>query len=501
MYSLGLTYYGNGDVNTAADVNGNWTYGYDAFNRLATAQTPPSNPTLAYSYSYDRFGNRWNQAVTTGTGSPVSLAINGNNRISTAGYQYDAAGNLLMDNLNCYSYDAENRLSSVAPETSPGSDVCGATTMSYLYDPDGRRVAKVQNGAVVKQFYYNAAGQEIAETNASGALQRAEIFAGGRHLATWSNNATYFNHADWLGTERARSNSSGLQCETITSLPFGDGEAPTGNCSSPEPSPNHFTGLERDTESGLDHTKARQYPSNLGRWLTPDPGGRNVVTITDPQTWNMYAYNRNNPTSLTDPTGLYNTSCNSKDISKCSVDIQNFEKNRQKDLKSLDNRVRAAAGAYGAFNDGNKVNLKFDAGLNHGSAVQDKDARGRPKDTVTVTLPGGMGTDARGYGLVADEGSHVNDFNNTMRGYTSPTLRQTEVRAYQTQAAAVLDYGVGSAMGYTTISSPDSPARLVLLQPTDAYADAANARSITEWLLQEPLYSNQNLDAPAYVKP
>ena len=31
---------------------------------------------------------------------------------------------------------------------------------------------------------------------------------------------------------------------------------------------NHykFTGMERDTETGLDHTQFRQYASNLGRW-------------------------------------------------------------------------------------------------------------------------------------------------------------------------------------------------------------------------------------------
>ena len=48
----------------------------------------------------------------------------------------------------------------------------------------------------------------------------------------------------------------------------------------------------------------REYNSNWGRWLTPDPGGKNVVHLDDPQTWNMYAYTRNNFTTLTDPSGL-----------------------------------------------------------------------------------------------------------------------------------------------------------------------------------------------------
>jgi len=61
---------------------------------------------------------------------------------------------------------------------------------------------------------------------------------------------------------------------------------------------------ERDQESGLDPTPNRMYASQYGRWLTPDPAGTKAVTLTDPQTWNMYAYVRNNPTTLTDPSGL-----------------------------------------------------------------------------------------------------------------------------------------------------------------------------------------------------
>ncbi len=69
---------------------------------------------------------------------------------------------------------------------------------------------------------------------------------------------------------------------------------------------NHykFDGMERDSESGLDHTLHRQYASNYGRWLSPDPGGVKVVNLEDPQTWNLYSFVRDTPTTLTDPTGL-----------------------------------------------------------------------------------------------------------------------------------------------------------------------------------------------------
>lgn len=39
------------------------------------------------------------------------------------------------------------------------------------------------------------------------------------------------------------------------------------------------------------------------RFLTPDPAGAEAVDPSDPQTWNQYAYVRNNPLNATDPTG------------------------------------------------------------------------------------------------------------------------------------------------------------------------------------------------------
>jgi RHS repeat-associated protein len=62
-----------------------------------------------------------------------------------------------------------------------------------------------------------------------------------------------------------------------------------------------FTGKERDAESGLDNFDARYLGSSMGRFMSPDPVGGHTE---DPQTLNRYAYVRNNPLSLTDPTGL-----------------------------------------------------------------------------------------------------------------------------------------------------------------------------------------------------
>jgi len=54
-------------------VNGNWSYSYDDFNRLSTV----SNSSLmqAFSYTYDRYGNRWHQDVTAGTGGTEHLTF------------------------------------------------------------------------------------------------------------------------------------------------------------------------------------------------------------------------------------------------------------------------------------------------------------------------------------------------------------------------------------------------------------------------------------------
>jgi RHS repeat-associated protein len=255
-----------------------------------------------FSYVYDRFGNRWqqngsNSFIATFTGNNPGNPQN-NNRMD--GYSYDAAGNMTSDGTNVYTYDAENRITQV---NLPGTN--GALVATYVYDADGHRVQKVStvgnnsDPAGTWIFFYDQAGRWVQEFNSpNNIFVRGNFYAGGRHVAFVGGGNTTFSHSDWLGTERMRNGySSPTNLESCSSLPFGDGLS----CTNSDISPAHFTGKDRDAATGLDNFGARFDSSSLGRFMSPDPFGGHQE---DPQTLNRYAYVRNNPLNLTDPTGL-----------------------------------------------------------------------------------------------------------------------------------------------------------------------------------------------------
>lgn len=66
---------------------------------------------------------------------------------------------------------------------------------------------------------------------------------------------------------------------------------------------SHFTGKERDAETGLDYFGARYLSGVQGRFTSVDPVIITPVRMLDPQCFNLYAYARNNPLKFIDPTG------------------------------------------------------------------------------------------------------------------------------------------------------------------------------------------------------
>ena len=249
---------------------------------------------------------RWSQTATgTGYASAVQpqLTFNGSNGVNTNridGWSYDNAGNLLNDKIHTYTYDAENRIATLsgAPE--------------YIYDAEGRRVAKTNSsGAPTSVYILGLGGEQVTELNSSGAWVHSNVFAGGGRLLVsyegpaGTDTAGYHYHlTDWLGTKRMQTTATGNQEETCMSYPFGDGLSCTGGADATE---HHFTGKERDTESGLDYFEARYLTSDLGRFMTPDwadfPEAVPYADFGNPQSLNLYEYVLNNPTGKPDEDG------------------------------------------------------------------------------------------------------------------------------------------------------------------------------------------------------
>jgi len=313
VYSLGLTYAGNGNVLTSNDSeNGNWTYQYDNVNRLQWAKLNGQY----FNYYPDQYGNMYCTAPAGTTysctpthGSNLPLSFNTtNNQISDGGiHQYDPAGNMTQDGTHGYVYDLENRLTCVL-----GTDgTCtSASAMNYFYDAAGQRVGK-QQANTLEDYVYDPEGHIISVHDGSANLLRAEIYTGGRHLATLNpganNGPLFYNFADWLGTERVRTtviNGTVTVAESCQDTPYGMNLTCATFPGIADSSPMHFTGKQRDYESGLDYFNARYNASQIGRFMTPDPFALSPLHIINPQRWNMYAYTLNNPTSFTDPTGL-----------------------------------------------------------------------------------------------------------------------------------------------------------------------------------------------------
>jgi RHS repeat-associated protein len=224
--------------------------------------------------------------------------------------------------VNGYTYDGEGRLCAVAVPQYTG----GVILTQYIYDAEGTRVAKGTNTnlnagcdtsgttfTLTNTYIIGSSGEQLTETDGSGNWLHTNVYAVGKLLATYSYTDsthtatdTYFALSDWLGTKRAVVSAGG--CGTgYVSLPYGDSLTPSslpGFTQCPDATENHFTGKERDAESGKDYFGKRYYASSMGRWMSPDR-----VTLTDERilnpanTLNLYTYGANNPLKYVDPDG------------------------------------------------------------------------------------------------------------------------------------------------------------------------------------------------------
>ncbi|MGD0941559.1 MAG: DUF4329 domain-containing protein [Terracidiphilus sp.] len=342
-------------------IMGTWSFTYDTLNRLTMASAnQPGNPDTNYCWGYDAFGNR-----TIQIGSPSAFAVGSpvapgsqpcqpasgaaftsvwsnqspanNNRLAATsaapgGVSYDASGDVTYDGKNQYLYDGAGRICAVYSIPMPNV----STMIGYLYDAGGTRVAKgtitawscdpgVNGFQTTNDYILGPGGEQVTEmgvdTTAGSngtplAPQHTNVYAAGTLLGTYDNDGLHFYFNDPLGTRRAQTDYAGVIEQTCASLPYGD----LLNCTTPPnsggsaypasliaPTEQHFTGKERDTESGNDYFGARYYSSAMGRFMSPDWSAKAepvpYAKLDNPQSLNLYAYVLNNPVGNRDPDG------------------------------------------------------------------------------------------------------------------------------------------------------------------------------------------------------
>ena len=119
-----------------------------------------------------------------------------------------------------------------------------------------------------------------------------------------NTDGTYTDSSMWLdsgfGSLRVATDETGWAgpADRIDYYPFG---LRLGADYATQASRRHYTGHERDINTGLDYMKARYSTATLARFQSVDPIRGKPAS---PQSWNRFAYVRNNPMHFVDPTGM-----------------------------------------------------------------------------------------------------------------------------------------------------------------------------------------------------
>ena len=314
-------------------------------------------------------------------------------------YSYDADGNLTSDGRWNYTWDAENRLTSM--EARPNVPAEARLRLEFAYDWSGRRIQKqvyswdAVNGYMrqsVTRFVYDG-WNLMAEIDETGAPVRSYVWgqdlsgslegAGGTGglLLVRQGSDTYQVGYDASGNATTLVNAaSGKAAASYDYDPFGNTLKAVGEFASSNPF--RFSTKYADAETGLVYYGERYYQPQTGRWLGRDPLGE----AGGP---NLYAFVGNSPVGHIDPTGLYEIDVHYYLTYFLAMQVGCFDKDEAKwiadsDQKSDEDEDKAPAEGHGHI--GSKLGA-FTSVLPIPLTRDDNDARERHRTYHALTDP------------------------------------------------------------------------------------------------------------------
>jgi RHS repeat-associated protein len=277
---------------TVDGVTTDYSYTYDSLGRLLTV-TKDSTPVEEYRYDLNGTRNYEMNALRSITGR--TFAYSDEDHLLTAGtatylYDYDGFVASKTDGSEITEYDYSSRgelLNLMLPD---------GTTIDYIHDPLGRRIAKKVNGTITEKYLWHGLTRLLAVYDGSdNPLMRFEYADGRMPVAMTKDGATYYLTYDQVGSLRVVADAFGNVVKQIDYDSFGNIISDTN------PSfevPFGFAGGLHDRDTGLVRFGYRDYDPDIGRWTAKDPIGF-AGGDTD-----LYGYCLNNPVNSIDPWGL-----------------------------------------------------------------------------------------------------------------------------------------------------------------------------------------------------
>jgi len=332
---------------------------YDAVRRLTSAWTPASgncaaSPTVAglggpapymRSYTYDATGNRKTETEHTTGGNidksltypaPGSTAVRPHTVSSvtttapwgakTDSYTYDNVGNTTKrpggSTEQTFAWDAEGRVASVTEN---------GTTTSYVYDADGNRLVQRDPGG--RSLFLS--GAEYRAAASGGAVTGRRYYDHGpAGIIAARDPATglTWQATDHQGTSQLAFKASDMSMTRRRLAPFGGIRGPNPTW----PDPYGFVGGQQDGH-GTVHLGAREYDPTLGRFISADP----IMDVSDPQSYQGYAYANNTPVTGSDADGMRICleACGSEDDKIVQQYQRQVAKERAENLKACPRNI------------------------------------------------------------------------------------------------------------------------------------------------------------------
>lgn len=294
-----------------------WTAGRDKNGRILSKSESVSGISESFAYTYDPMGRLLTVTKDGGLIEEYQYGLNGvrvyemnslrgitgrtfeysdEDHLLTAGnttYQYDLDGFLTTKTegsaITNYVYSSRGELMSV---TLPDG-----TSVEYIHDPLGRRIAKKIDGSIVEKYLWQGITRLLTVYDGNdNLLMRFEYADGRMPYAVKMGGSNYYLGYDQVGSLRVVSDASSNIVNAIEYDSFGNLIAETN------PSfkvPFGFAGGLHDRDTGLVRFGHRDYDPDIGRWTAKDPiffeGGD-----TD-----LYGYVLNDPVNVVDPPGLW----------------------------------------------------------------------------------------------------------------------------------------------------------------------------------------------------